>query len=103
MAIYNANCIYGYYGKQVTVVVDGRLSLQPYAQAGWKQYGDWCALISYESEIFRYNELTGEVSFEFSDAAPDYSRTTARHVSSFCKEFCPEYDYYSIKRMYYNR
>lgn len=103
MKFYKAHCQYGYYCKEVSVMVNGALSLMPYAQAGYVVHGDVVWLVSYESFIFGYNRSTGAIHFELTDAAPDYSRTTAKHVGAFCKEFCPQYTYHDIKRMYYEQ
>lgn len=103
MKSYTAHCQYGYFGKEVNVMVDGRLDRMPYAQAGYVIDGDIVWLVSYESYIFGYNTRTGDVTFTVSDAAPDYSRTTAKHVGAFCHQFCPQYSYYDIKRMYYEQ
>jgi len=98
---YTANCIYGYFGKKVNVFTHGKLVYIPYGQCGYRKEGDWIILISYESEILRYNPVTNDISFEYSDASPDYSRTTARHVNAFCKQFIPAMSYHSIKKLYY--
>jgi len=100
---YTANCIYGYFGKKVNVFCHGKLDYIPYGQCGYITDGDWIVLISYESEIFRYNPATNDISFEYSQASPDYSRTTARHVSAFCKQFIPGMNYHAIKKLYYER
>lgn len=101
MSTYKANCIYGYFGKELVVDVSGRLAHIPHGQCGYRKYGEWIALISYESEIFRYNPYTNDISFEYSTASPDFSRTTAKHVSAFCKEFIPAMTYHAIKKLYY--
>ena len=107
MATYKANCIYGgYYQKEVNVHVDGRLEWIPNGQCGWVYRDGWYYLISYESVIFGYRD--GQVRFTpwsdlYGTASPDYSATTRKHVGAFCKEFCPEYTYHDIKRMYYEQ
>ena len=89
MPTYTANCIYGYFGKQVPVFVNKRLSSMPYAQAGVLVHEykgkQWVSLISYESLIFSYCPEDNLICFDLSTASPDYSRTTAKHVNAFCK------------------
>lgn len=106
MPTYTANCIYGYFGKQVPVFVNKRLSAMPYAQAGAivHEYKDkqWISLISYESLIFSYCPEENLICFDLSTACPDYSRTTTKHVNAFCKEYIPAMTYQAIKRLYYD-
>ena len=106
MPIYHANCIYGYFQKDVPVFVSKRLAYQPHAQAGviadTRQGKRWFHLMSYESLIFSYCPDDNTICFDWSTASPDYSRTTVRHVSSFCKEYVPCMSYQSIKKLYYD-
>ena len=108
MPIYHANCIYGYFGKETPVFVDRKLSAIPYGQCGVRVRKDrddkkvWLDLISYESVILSYEPYDNLISFDWSTASPDYSRTTARHVSAFCKEYIPCMNYHSIKKLWYD-
>lgn len=104
---YTANCIYGYFGKQVPVMVDRKLESIPYGQCGVRVRKDgdqvWLDLISYESLILSYEPYENIISFERSEASPDYSRTTAKHVSAFCKEYIPAMTYQAIKKLYHEQ
>lgn len=107
MPIYKANCIYGYFQKEVPVFVTKRLKYCPHGQCGvlkdsYRDNKTWLHLVSYESTIFSYCPDTNEISFEWSTASPDYSRTTMKHVNAFCKEYIPCMSYHAIKRLYYD-
>ena len=106
MPIYQANWIYGYFQKQVPVIVSKRLEYCPHGQCGaYVQNIDgktWIHLYSYESIILSYCPNENLISFDWSTASPDYSRTTAKHVGAFCKEYIPCMSYHSIKKLWYD-
>lgn len=109
MEWYKANCQCGYFGKTVIVKVDKRLALQPKAQAGICYKHGVTFLVSYESFIIGYNPDTKQLVMPTKEygihpawtASPDYSKTTARHVNSFCKEVCPQFNYYDCKKFWH--
>ena len=105
MPIYHANCIYGYFQKDVPVFVNKKLKHCPHGQCGAniniRDEKRWIDLISYESLIFSYCPDDNTISFKYSQASPDYSRTTIKHVSAFCKEYIPAMSYHAIKKLYY--
>lgn len=91
-------CIYGgYYEVVKSVEYDAPLKFKPYAQAGVKFDRDGVMLVSYESPIIRIACDT----VEFYNTAPDYSRTTIKHVSAFLKEYAPNISYYQVKKAFY--
>lgn len=111
MKTYKANCIYGgYWQKTAIVTVDKSLDLQPKAQAGIVYKKGIPFLVSYESYIIGYDPQRGCLVYPSAEygihpnwiASPDYSRTTARHVTSFCREICPQYNYYDCKKFWHD-
>lgn len=71
-----------------------KLLYMPYAQAEIKRYEDKIALISYTTTVIEIDHVTGWVR-----CYGTFSRTTAKHISAFCKQMgCG--DYYTMKQMY---
>lgn len=95
---YRTREIYGgIYEVHGIATVDRRLQAMPYAQAGIcvDQYGE--TLISYTTPAVRVEN--GKAHFLI---APDYSRTTGKHVGAFLREISRgRVDYHDAKRAYY--
>lgn len=90
---YTAHEIHGgYYETYKCVEVGARLHYMPYAQAGWRVFGDihkTMEMFSYSSRIFtaKFDETgVAEIHTMEADAAINYSRTTSRQVTAAMRE-----------------
>lgn len=82
----------GCYETYKRVEVDARLHYMPYAQSGWRVFGDihkTMEMFSYSSRIFtaQFDETgIAEIHTVNADAAINYSRTTSRQVTAAMRE-----------------
>ena len=96
--MYRKKIIDGIFEK--TVTYDKRLSYCPNGSCGIvANNNNEIVLISYTSPIIWYNPDENTISFGYT--APDYSRTTIKHVISFLKEYIPSISYQDVKKLYY--
>lgn len=96
--MYRKKIIDGIFEK--TVTYDKNLSYCPHGSCGIVvNANNEIILVSYTSPIIWYNPDEKTISFGYT--APDYSRTTIKHVSSFLKEYIPSISYQDVKRLYY--
>jgi hypothetical protein len=85
----------GYWTLEKKMTYEKRLEYCPYGSCGIRTHGPEICLVSYETEVIRYNQETGKI-----EVTGIYSRTTMKHIAAFLREYLPEISYQQIKECY---
>ena len=86
---------HGYFTFEKKMTYEKRLAYCQYGSCGIRTHGNEICLVSYETEVIRYNRETGKI-----EVTGIYSRTTIKHINAFLREYLPEISYQQIKDCY---
>lgn len=71
-----------------------RLKNHPFAQCTVKEFDDALVLQSYSTDVIIFDKRHGDLA-----CSGLYSATTRRHISAFLKEYFPNVDFKTVKKI----